>query len=442
MQPARKSANQPTPAAVSDLSRDANTLISPTDSRKPMFKTKLPSTIWMLGAVMCLVNISFVVVYSLSALYLTVSLGISTIWVGLLEGVVEAISFLMKLFSGLVSDYLRRRKSIMVIGYFLTTISKPILALSSSFAIVFMARLFERVGNGIQASPRDAMVSDVAPADKRGSSFGLMRTLGTAGSVLGGILGFCAMKYTNNDFQQVFWIATIPAFIAFFLLSFFVKEPKSHVDSDGKVVPLKTEKRPIHLKDIFNMGRPYWMLMIVVSIFMLARISETLMVLHAHKNFGLDKTFAPLIMSAYNVTYSLSSYPCGLIADRYGRRAVLLFGILALVISDLFLWQATSLYGIFAGVFIWGIQMGVVHNTFVSMIADLIQEDLRGTAFGIYYLIGAVSSLAAGLGGGYIADSHGVESAFLYSLIIAACALLILLVFIPKPQKKVAVSTN
>lgn len=403
-------------------------------SKKPM----IPVTIWLLGAVMCLINISFVVIYSLSALYLNVSLGISTIWIGLLEGAVEATSFVMKLCSGLVSDYLRRRKRIMVIGYFFTVISKPILAVSCSFGIVFAARLLERLGNGIQATPRDAMVSDIAPAQHRGASFGLMRSLGTAGSFCGGLLGVGAMWYTNNDFQQVFWIASIPALAAFIILIMFIKEPKEHVTAEGEVIPLSSEKRPIHIRDIFLLGRPYWMLMIVVGIFMIARVSETLMVLHAHNNFGLEKTFAPIIMSMYNLTYCISSYPSGRLADRFGRHIVLIVGIIALVISDLFLCTATSLWGVFMGVFVWGIQMGVVHNSFVTLIADYVPEDLRGTGFGFYYLIGAVSSIIAGFGGGTITHHFGVTVTFFFSMIVAVLALVALLILCMKTQKNVA----
>lgn len=409
-----------------------------TSPQRPM----IPTTVWLLGAVMCLINISFVVIYSLSALYLNVSLGISTIWIGLLEGAVEASSFVMKLCSGLVSDYLRRRKRIMVIGYFFTVISKPILALSSSFGIVFAARLFERLGNGIQATPRDAMVSDIAPAKHRGASFGLMRSLGTAGSFCGGVLGVAAMWYTNNDFQQVFWIATIPAFFAFLILIIFVKEPKQHVTPEGNIVPLRSEKRPIQATDIFLLGKPYWMLMGVVSIFMIARVSETLMVLHAHNNFGMEKTFAPFIMSMYNFTYCLSSYPSGRLADKFGRHSVLAFGIASLIISDFFLYSATSLWGVFLGVFIWGIQMGVVHNSFVTLIADYVPEDLRGTGFGFYYLIGAASSMVAGLGGGTITHHFGVTYTFFASMVVAVFSLVALLIFSYKTKNSVALPAN
>ncbi len=405
--------------------------------------TIVPASVWVIGSMMCLINISFVMIYSLSALYLNTSLGISTVWIGLLEGVVEGTSFLMKLCSGMLSDYLRRRKIIMVVGYSLTVISKPLLALSTSFGVVFAARLFERLGNGIQATPRDAMVSDIAPAKHRGACFGLMRSLGTAGSFMGGILGVTAMYLTHNNFQNVFWIATIPAVCAITILIFFVKDPrKKLINSATHQTMKKEERRPIHFSDLFLLGRPYWMLMIIVSIFMMARVSETLMVLHAHNNFGLEKTYAPFIMSLYNATYCLSSYPSGWLSDRFGRHMVLAFGVGALVVSDFFLSSATSLYGVFIGVVIWGIQMGVAQNIFVSLIADYVPADLRGTGFGFYYLISAISSVIAGLGGGTITHYYGVATTFFASMIVAIIALLVLLVFLPKTQKVLAISAK
>ncbi len=407
---------------------------------KTMSKKKaIPSTVWLIGMVMCLINISYIVIYSLSALYLNTSLGVDMRLIGIVEGSAEALSFVMKLFSGVISDYFRRRRPIMLVGYFMTVISKPMMAISSNFVNVFAARLFERVGNGIQATPRDAIVGDVAPVEQRAASFGLMRSLGTAGSFMGGILGFLAMLYTANNFQQVFWLASIPAFIAFIVLAFYVKEPKSHVDNDGKVIKIKSSRRPIRFEDLKNLGTNYWTLMIIVLIFMAARFSETLMVLYSHNTFGMDKTYAPLIMSMYNLTYSASSYPSGLFADKYGRKTVMLFGVFSLALSDFFMYTATSLPMFFVGVVLWGIQLGIVHNMFVSLITDYVHEDVRGTAIGTYYLIAAIGSFAAGAGGGFISHHYGIQTIFLGSLVVGSLALAA--IFMLLPNKKEAAPT-
>lgn len=415
-------------------------LPTPMTQEKMTPKKSIPSTVWIIGLIMCLINISYIVIYSLSALYLNTSLGVDMRLIGIVEGSAEALSFVMKLFSGVISDYFRRRKPIMLAGYFLTVISKPMMAISSSFINVFAARLSERIGNGIQATPRDAIVGDVAPMQQRAASFGLMRSLGTAGSFMGGILGFLAMMYTANNFQQVFWIASVPAFGAFILLAIYVKEPKTHIDKDGRVVKIKASRRPIKFADLASLGRNYWTLMIVVLIFMSARFSETLMVLYSHNHFGLDKTYAPLIMSLYNITYSFSSYPSGVLADKYGRKAVMAVGAAALVLSDFFLYTATDLTTFFIGVIIWGVQLGIVHNMFVSLITDFVREDVRGTAIGTYYLIAAIGSFAAGAGGGFISHHFGIHTIFLGSLIIGAAALGTMLLLLPNNKKPLAIS--
>lgn len=395
-----------------------------------MKRISVPPAIRVLGGMMFLVNTSYIIILSLAPIFLNTVIGVSTIWIGLLEGVVESVSFLIKLCSGIVSDYFRKRKWLMVIGYALTVFSKPIIAISNKYFLVFIARLCERLGNGLQATPRDAMVGDIAQPGNRGACFGLMRSMGTAGSCLGGILGFLAMIYTDGNFQQVFLVATLPAFCAFCILVFFVKEPKHHVPENAP------EKRPIKLSDVKLLGRPYWLLMIVVAVFMLARVSETMMVLLAQKNFGLDKVYAPLIMSTYNVTYSLSSFPSGWLSDKIGRRGVMAFGIAALAVADFFLATATNLYGVFIGVLIWGVQMGISQSVFVALITDYVPEDLRGTGIGFFHLISAVSALIAGLGGGTIAHFYGLSSTFAYSLCVAIIALVVLLFFIPNAKKR------
>jgi MFS family permease len=410
--------------------------------QKMFFRAKLPPTVWMVGLVMCLVNISYVVIYSLSALYLNSSLGVEIRLIGLLEGTAEALSFIMKLFSGMVSDYFRQRKPLMLLGYCMTVISKPLMAVCPNFYAVFVCRACERIGNGLQATPRDAIVGDVAPAGQRAASFGLMRSLGTVGSCCGGLFGLLAMWYTGNNFQQVFWIASIPAFIALILLAIYVKEPKSHIAQDGHIIQLKKSRRPLKFADLSALGRNYWMLMVVVLIFMSARFSETLMVLYSHNNFGFSKTYAPLVMSLYNLPYSLSSYPSGVLADKYGRKAVMLFGTMALVIADYFLYTASDLWVFFIGVFFWGIQLGIVHNMFLSLITDYVNEELRGTAIGAYYLVSAVGSFAAGAGGGQISQYYGIQTIFGGSFIVGLLALGAMLFLLPGRKKSVAISSE
>ncbi|MBQ2175228.1 MAG: MFS transporter, partial [Alphaproteobacteria bacterium] len=191
--------------SLGDISKESSVL------QRQARDGKIPLTVWQIGIMMFLMNISFVMAYSFSGLYLKHILGASAIGIGVLEGFCEMISHLMKLFSGMLSDFFRRRKGIMVFGYIFSVLSRPLLAISDSFVLVFSARMMERFGNGVQASPRDAIIADVAPRKRIGASYGLKRSLAYVGSLLGGVLGIFAMKATGNNYQAVFGLASIPA---------------------------------------------------------------------------------------------------------------------------------------------------------------------------------------------------------------------------------------
>ncbi len=399
----------------------------------------IPKTVWILGSMMFLVNLSFVMIYSFSGIYLKTLVGVSSTWIGFLEGMAEGASFAMKLFSGMFSDYLRRRKPVMVFGYMLSVFSRPLLAMAGSFGTVFTARLMERIGNGIQATPRDAMVADVAPANRIGASYGLKRSLGTAGSFLGAVCGILAMIWTHDNYQQVFWLASIPALIAFMVLIFFVKEPKQFDHSAVSAeIPLPTPKRrtSIRWSSFKLLGQSFWLLMIVNAIFMLSRMSETFLILHAHINFDLPSTYAPAVMMLFNAGWCAASYPVGVLADRMNRYWFLAIGIIFIVLADLIMASAGSLTTMLIGVLFWGIQYGITQNIFISLIAEKVPENLRGTGFGCYYIINAIAAFCADMGAGFISQHYGEAKAFIGSGIVALVSLMTLMVVMGYKKKK------
>lgn len=396
-------------------------------------KYVIPRVIWILGASMFFINISNVTIISLSSVYMT-TIGISVFWIGLLEGVIEAISFFMKLFSGVISDYLKKRKSIIMIGYALTITSMFLTSMSVGYGSIFAARLIGRSGNGIQATPRDAMVGDVAPAHKRGSSYGLMRSLGVLGSIIGSGLSIVAMWYTANNFTEVFYLATIPSIIAFVLLWFFVKEPKHTKFGDNLVLDTvhdieKPVKRFIKLSDLNRLGKKFWYLMGIVSIFMLDQFSSQWTTLVAYQKFNLPVQYVPLISMVFCISYCLSSYPVGLLSDKIGRFKILLTGITVLMIADLIIASATSLPMLFVGIFMLGCQTGIAQNTFASLIADYVPKDILGTAFGIYYLFSGIATIGAGIFGGVIAETYGINLIFICSFFLSAFSLWLVCLF-------------
>ena len=313
----------------------------------------------------------------------------------------------------------------MVFGYALMIFSRPILAISSNAALVFSSIFVERLGNGIQATPRDALVSDIAPPHRKGASYGLKRSIGTAGSVCGAIISMVAMYYTFNNYQTIFFMAAIPAFIAFLILLFLVKDPKKTTEE----VKEKKRRYPIRFADIPRLGTNYWLLMTVAALFMFARIGETYLALHGHQNFSLPESYTPMVMIVYNLTYALLTYPLAHMSDRMNRYMFLLLGIVVLVGADVLLWRADNLYMFFAGVGLWGIQMGLSQSMFAALIADNVPHDLRGTGFGFFYLISAIASVFSGVTGGIVTHNFGEANAFFFSGCTAVVSLSLLMIF-------------
>ncbi|MDP2193659.1 MAG: MFS transporter, partial [Alphaproteobacteria bacterium] len=338
----------------------------------------------------------------------------------------EGTSYLSKLLSGVISDQMTRRKPLVVIGITLTVISRILLALSPTYVLITLARIIERLGNGIQSTPRDAMVGDIAPPTRRGESYGMKRAIAQGGSLFGAFLAYAVMVYTNDDYISVFYVACIPSILSLIVLIFFVKENKASKSSAvTSEIPLPETKRkhPIRMVNLKRMGRSYWMLMFVASVFFLARFGETFMTLHADSTFKLAARYIPMVMVAYNAGHCLISYPAGYIADRMNRYWVLAMGILMLVLSDVCLATATGLSGFFLGAFLWGVQFGITQNVFTTLIAETVPEDLRGTGFGVFYIICALSAFFADTLAGQIAHNYGIEKVYIYGCVMAIIAL-------------------
>ncbi len=418
---------------TSKKSQNCIETMSSSENQRQQRDGKIPITVWQIGTMMFLMNMSFVMAYSFSGLYLKNILGASAIGIGVLEGFCETMSHLMKLFSGMLSDFCGRRKGIMTIGYVFSVISRPILAISSTFGLVFSARLLERFGNGIQASPRDAIVADVAPRKRIGASYGLKRSLAYVGSLVGGLFGILAMKMTDNDYQMVFAWASVPAIAAFLILIFCIKEPKKlHHPAITSEAPMPAPKlKPkFSLKNFKYLGKSFWLLMGVNAIFMMARMNETFLILRMNEGFDLDPRFAPIVMIVFNIGTTLSSYPVGLLGDKFDRVKLLCIGIAALMLADIIMYSASTRSIMFLGVLFWGVQLGSTQNVFVSLIAEKVPEDLRGTGLGVYWLVNAFSAFCADTLAGFVAHHWSLNHIFISSGIIGVFALLTLFLMI------------
>lgn len=381
-------------------------------------KSGIPPAIWVLGCVSLLMDISSEMIHSLLPLFLVSGLGASALAIGLIEGVAEATALIVKVFSGVLSDWVGRRKELALLGYGLGAATKPLFALATSIDLIIMARLADRVGKGIRGAPRDALVADFAPPHLRGAAFGLRQSLDTVGAFAGPLLAVALMLLFANDFRSVFWVATIPAVLAVLLLAVGVREP------DRPVGAKRTN--PIRRENLKRLTGSYWAVVGIGAVFTLARFSEAFLVLRAQQS-GMALAAVPLVMVAMNAVYALSAYPLGRLSDRVNHRALLSGGLGLLILADIVLASSDTWPVLTAGVALWGLHMGMTQGLLAAMVADTAPPDLRGTAFGFFNLTsGAALLLASGIAG-WLWDRFGAGATFLASTGFAGIALVWLL---------------
>lgn len=375
----------------------------------------IPVGVWTLGFVSMLMDISSEMIHALLPVYLVTVLGTSMVTVGTVEGIAEATASITKIFSGVLSDWLGKRKWLAAFGYGLAAVTKPVFPLAPTVGWLVAARFIDRIGKGIRGAPRDALVADIAPPDLRGASFGLRQSLDTVGAFVGPLLAIGLMWWTADNFRTVFWFAVVPAFLSLALISFAVREPDRP--------PARREVRnPVSLAEIRNLGTAYWWVVAVATIFTLARFSEAFLILRA-QNVGLPITLLPAVLVVMNVVYAAAAYPAGALSDRLGRVPLLAMGILLLVAADIALALLPSLGGVGLGIVLWGLHMGLTQGLLAALVADTAPAELRGTAYGFFNLLGGVAMLAASIIAGGLWDVAGPQGTFLAGAAFAIIAL-------------------
>jgi len=380
---------------------------------------KIPSSIWMLGFVSLLMDISSEMIHSLLPLFLATALGVSALTIGLIEGTAEATALIVKVFSGMLSDYLGKRKWLAVTGYALAAVTKPVFALASSSGAIMSARLLDRIGKGIRGAPRDALIADIAPPNLRGAAFGLRQSLDTIGAFVGPLLAAGLMLLWANDFRAVFWVAVIPAFLAVALLIFGVREPERAVASK----PVN----PIQRKNLRRLSSAYWWVVAIGAIFTLARFSEAFLVLRAEQS-GMTLALIPLVMMLMSMVYAATAYPFGKLSDNMSHINLLVLGLLVLIAADLVLAYSNHWSAVLIGVTLWGLHMGMTQGLLATMVADTAPADLRGTAYGFFNLMSGIAMLIASVVAGLIWDQLGADYTFYAGAIFCAFALLLIAV--------------
>ncbi len=378
----------------------------------------IPISVWVLGFVSMLMDISSEMIHSLLPLFMVTTLGTSALLVGFIEGLAQSTALIVKIFSGMLSDYLGKRKWLAVTGYALGAFTKPVFALASSIELVFTARLLDRVGKGIRGTPRDAMVADLTPPELRGAAFGLRQSLDSIGAFVGPLLAVGLMLLWANDFRAVFWVAVIPGILSVLLLAFGISEPDT----------CSTTKRtnPLVMANLKRLNNQYWWVVCIGSVFTLARFSEAFLVLRAQDS-SVPITYIPLIIVLMNIIYALSAYPFGHLSDHISRYKLLGYGLLMLICADIALAINGHWSVLLLGVVFWGLHMGLTQGILAALVADVAPQDLRGTAFGFFNLASGIALFAASIIAGWLWDSVGASATFLMGAGFCSITLLLII---------------
>jgi MFS family permease len=378
----------------------------------------VPATVWTLGFVSLLMDVSSELIHSLLPVFLTTVVGASTVAVGLIEGIAEATAAVAKVFSGALSDRIGKRKLLVGIGYSLAAITKPVFPLASTAWEILAARFVDRIGKGIRDAPRDALIADVTPPTIRGASYGIRQALDTVGGFAGPLLAVALMALYADDFRAVFWWALVPAALAVLLIVVGVREP-----DDTRA----TARRgwPIRKAELKRMSPAFWMVIAIGVVFTLARFSQAFLVLKAQAE-GLALALIPLVFVWMNLVYALAATPAGILSDRLGRANVLLCGLGALVLADLALAFVPGLGGVIIGVGLWGLYLGFSQGLLSALVADTAPEDLRGTAFGLFNLVTGAALLIASIVAGWLWYDFGPTATFSAGAVLSGLAMLIM----------------
>jgi MFS family permease len=398
----------------------------------------LPRNVVAIGLVSLLNDASSEIIYPLLPVFLATSLGASAQAIGIIEGLAESISSLLKLFAGYLSDRLAKRKFLVVAGYSVASLARPLLAFAQTWTQVLAIRLTDRIGKGIRTAPRDAMIADTVRTEQRGLAFGFHRAMDHAGAVIGPLVGYLLVVLfvanrqspTSREFTKIFLVASVPALLAVLVAIFFMRESPVRVKHETAVVKLSLRGFDSNFKRF----------LLVLALFTLSNSSDSFLILRA-KEAGVSIALVPLLWAAHHGMKVLSSLFGGDLSDRLGRKRLIVAGWIlyaAVYAGFAFATQLVSLWILFL---IYGIYFGLAEGAEKALVADLVRPEQRGTAYGLYNLAFGVTVFPASLLMGMIWDWKGPATAFLVSAVMGATAAILLLILVkPHPNPNAALA--
>lgn len=398
--------------------------------------TRLPRNIWVMTIASFLTDVSSKMIVHLVPLFLANVLGVRTVTIGLIEGVAETTASLLKVWSGRFSDWLGQRKWLTVAGYALTTLVRPFLVLATNWPVVLGVRFGERAGKGIRTAPRDALVADSINSENRGLAFGVHRVGDTAGSMLGLVFALLAIWWlqgrdlilSRETFQTIIWLSVIPAVLAVAVLVVGIQEVGETIGAP------KAKGHNIPLPPRFKL------FLFIVVLFTLGNSSDAFLVLRAQER-GLSLLGVMGMLIAFNAVYMVVSGPAGLLSDRIGRRRILSAGWLLYALIYLGLGLAQTGWQIVALLIVYGVYYGLAEGAAKAIVADLVPQTVRGTAYGWYNGAVGLATLPASVIAGLLWqgighwEGFGVQAPFLWGAVLAFLAVMLMYILLPSMRQ-------
>jgi len=384
--------------------------VTPDPALEPSLVPGVSRNVFILGLVSLATDASSEMIYPLVPLFLTRVLGAPVAVVGVIEGLAEATASALKGVSGWLSDRIGRRRPLVLGGYGLAAIAKPLLALASGWPLVLAARLLDRFGKGVRNSPRDALIGDSSPAALRGRAFGFHRATDQIGAVLGPLLALALLPLFHRNLRALFVAAFVPAAVGVAILT-AVRETGRGRSPNAAVPSLRLRGTPLAFRRLLT----------VMLLFTLGNSSDMFLILRAQQ-LGIGTGAVVLLFALFNAVYAAASYPAGAISDRIGRRRVMMAGlaVFALVYAGFALMRGPGwLWLLFA---VYGLYQGLTDGTSRALVVDLVSPELRGTALGVYAMVTGLAALPASVIAGLLWQRVSPAAPFLYGAVMAALA--------------------
>lgn len=366
----------------------------------------------ILGIASFLTDASSEMIYPLIPIFLLTQLGVGPAILGLIEGVAESLASMLKVFSGFFSDKIKRRKSLTIFGYSFSSVGKIFLYLAGSWHIVFLGRVFDRMGKGIRGAPRDALIAESTSLEKRGSSFGLHRAMDTLGAATGVLLAYYLFTAYKGNFRRIFLFAIIPAILGVFTL-FLVKE-KKRIGQPGLLRKKFSFKWSL-------LDRRLKAFLMITLIFSLGNSSNQFLLLRA-KNIGFTTGIVILLYLTYNLSYALVSWPAAKLSDKIGRKKILVTGYLiyaavyfgfAITHSQMLFWFLFGFYGLYSG---------LTDGVEKALVVDLAPQELKATLIGFHATLVGLGLLPASIIAGLLWKFIGASAPFYFGALFSLLA--------------------